>query len=178
MNENSGRSSRDEAFEALLKQLVPAPLEEEQFSALIRGTEEEIRAASTAPSMRWGRAIPLVLACLVVSIGIGLSHFVERTRHDRGQLTQSPSLPLEGRTEQPFSRPASTLSRDQVLPASADGGHAAASQVQGEDYQDLFYGRSTGWGHPLHTLPSRQNELWRRPPLPSPAIPPQPPRSP
>ena len=85
MNGDRDKREEDEELEALLRGLVPTPLDVEFVSSLHREREQLVSERDQGPArMQWSRVIPLMLVCTVVMFGYALYRYGDRL----GETTQ------------------------------------------------------------------------------------------
>ena len=79
MNGERGEKDKDDELEALLRGIVPSPLDVE-FVAGLNRERERVRLLDEQSPMRmqWSRVIPLTLVCSVVMFGFALYRYGDR----------------------------------------------------------------------------------------------------
>lgn len=112
MSEERDKHESNEDLEALLRKLVPAPLQFDHAADLHRERELFEMARSQSPTqMQWGRLVPLMLVCTVVMFGAAIFRYGDRL------LGAKDGTPKETivQTETPAAFP------DRFVPVSTHG---------------------------------------------------------
>lgn len=79
MSDDPDRPGKHEDLEALLRNLVPSPLQFDHAADLHRERELfEISRSQDPSQMQWGRLVPLMLVCTVVMFGAALFRYGDR----------------------------------------------------------------------------------------------------
>ncbi len=112
MSEQRDKHESNEDLEALLRNLVPAPLQFDHVADLRRERELFEMARSQSPTqVQWGRLVPLMLVCTVVMFGAALFRYGDRLR---GANESEPKETIV-QTETPAAIP------DRFVPVSTHG---------------------------------------------------------
>lgn len=101
MSDERDKHESNEDLEALLRNLVPSPLQFDHAADLHRERELFEVARSQSPTqMQWGRLVPLMLVCTVVMFGAALFRYGDRLRGTSSapkkavvQTETSPAVP-------------------------------------------------------------------------------------
>ena len=112
MSDQRDKHESNEDLEALLRNLVPAPLQFDHVADLRRERELFEMARSQSPSqVQWGRLVPLMLVCTVVMFGAALFRYGDRLRGaNEGEAKETIV-----QTERPAAFP------DRFVPVSTHG---------------------------------------------------------
>jgi hypothetical protein len=97
MNGDRDKRNEDEELEALLRGLVPNPLDVGFVASLHREREQAVSGLDQSPSrIQWGRVIPLTLVCTVVMFLSALHRYGDRLGQEAsagGQRTAGTTTP-------------------------------------------------------------------------------------
>lgn len=112
MSEDSDKREKDEELEALLRQLVPAPLDVHLVAKLNREREGTLLSHDYSPArMQWRRVIPLTLVSTLIMIGFGFFQYGGRFPQPANPATAVASA----------AEPVAAMDEDRFLPVSAHG---------------------------------------------------------
>jgi len=112
MSDERDKHESNEDLEALLRKLVPSPLQFDHAADLHRELELFEMARSQSPTqMQWGRLVPLMLVCTVVMFGAALFRYGDRLRGTNDSVPKDAIV----QTEPPAVIP------DRFVPVSTHG---------------------------------------------------------
>jgi hypothetical protein len=164
MSEDAHKHGKDEELEALLKKLVPGPLNFDLLAELNRD-QERIACDRELNSARvqWRRLIPLSIVSAVLMAGFGYLQFGERLAGNR-------DVPVEGGTvvATPVTPPSTET---QYVPVSAHGyllNTSSAGVIQTEEgprqrlnleYEDAYHWHDPASGTNIRFFQPRSEEV-------------------
>jgi len=164
MSEDANKHEKDEELEALLKKLVPTPLNFDLLAELNRDQERIAWDREISPArIQWRRLIPLSIVSAVLMAGFGYLQFGER-------FSESKDVPAVAGTV-----PAASISphsaEPQYVPVSAHGyllNTSAGGVVQTEDgprqrlnleYEDAYHWHDPDSGTNIRFFQPRSEEV-------------------
>lgn len=164
MSEEADKHGKDEELEALLKKLVPGPLNFDLLAELNRDQERIARDRElNSARVQWRRLIPLSIVSAVLMAGFGYLQFGERLAGNR-------DVPAEGGTvaATPVTPPSTET---QYVPVSAHGyllNTSSAGVIQTEEgprqrlnleYEDAYHWHDPASGTNIRYFQPRSEEV-------------------
>lgn len=164
MSEDANKHGKDEELEALLKKLVPTPL---NFDLIVELNCDQERIARdrelNSARIQWRRLIPLSIVSAVLMAGFGYLQFGERLAGNR-------DVPAEGGTvvATPVTPPSTET---QYVPVSAHGyllNTSSAGVIQTEEgprqrlnleYEDAYHWHDPASGTNIRFFQPRSEEV-------------------
>lgn len=162
MSEDSDKRERDEELEALLRQLVPAPLDVHLVAKLNREREGTLLSHDYSPArMQWRRVIPLTLVSTLIMIGFGFFQY--------GGRFPQPANPAAAVAS--AAEPVAAMDEERFLPVSAHGfliNTSSGGVIQTEDgprervnleFQDAYHWHDPESGTNVRLFQPRREEI-------------------
>lgn len=165
MSEDPNRRERDEELEALLRQLVPTPLNVDLVEELSRDRERTILIQAQSPTViQWRRLIPLTLVGSLAMAGFGFLRYGDR-------FSSSPEAGGGALPVALVAEPPAGLTGDRFVPVSSHGfllNTSSGGVVQTDEgprqrlnleYRDAYHWRDPETGTNIRLFQPRSEEV-------------------
>ncbi len=160
------RNEENEELEALLRRLVPTPLDIEFTAELRRDRDRTLPEISAEPlRMHWGRVVPLTLLCTVVTFVFALYQHGDRLRKDHrsGSTAVTEMASVSPRDQGPANPRYFPVSSHGTVVNTSSGGVVETAEGPRErlriDYRDAYHWHDPESGTNIRYFEPRSEEV-------------------